>query len=490
MLFPILFFILLGCCTSWTVIQLFVLAKVGRPEQDVVQHHHTHTGIIPRIGGLGIISGFAAVYLLCFFLRDASDNHSLIHYAVFGGAVATFMLGLWDDFWPLGARVKLLSQVIIALVAHQCGLSIEGFRIPFTEVTMNLGPLSMLLTVFWFVAIMNLINLIDGLDGLAGGIGCMLMLMLAYLAISKGAMIPSILALGMIGALLGFLFHNFPPAKVYMGDSGAYTIGYVIAALSLLNAEKGAVLAALLGPSLALALPIADVSYAILRRSLQGLPLFRADRGHIHHHLMRGGLDHTKTVLVLYGLSLLALFAGLLLFIQRGRHLPILLGACFFLILIFVRRKKVSIAAAKDQLIEVIESRPDTQKAILLKNRFVQQVDATPTGEDFWTQYQDMLKAFGFCQAALTWGEARRAFTETAEVSPAATGVRELTLPLRGATPGELVLSINRTNCSVRRFHLLADIALEAWSQGSARWKVVHGEALAFSGGEGSTQSG
>jgi UDP-GlcNAc:undecaprenyl-phosphate GlcNAc-1-phosphate transferase len=490
MLFPILFFILLGCCTSWTVIQLFVLAKVGRLERGAVQHHHTHTGVIPRIGGLGIISGFAVVYLLCFFLRDASDNHSLMHYAVFGGAVATFLLGLWDDFWPLGARVKLLSQVIIALVAHQCGLSIDTVRIPFTEVMLSLGPASMLLTVFWFVAIMNLINLIDGLDGLAGGIGCMLMLLLAYLAISKGAMIPSILALGMIGALLGFLFHNFPPAKVYMGDSGAYTIGYVIAALSLLNAEKGAVLAALLGPSLALALPIADVSYAILRRSLQGLPLFRADRGHIHHHLMRGGLDHTKTVLVLYGLSLLALFAGLLLFVQQGRHLPVLLGALFCAVLILLRGKRLSIAAAKDQLIEVIESRPDTQKAILLKNRFVQEVDATSTGEDFWTQYQDMLKAIGFCQAELTWGEARRAYTETAEVSPAATGVRELTLPLRGATPGELVLSINRTNCSVRRFHLLADIALEAWSQGSARWQVVHGEALAFSGGEGSTQSG
>jgi UDP-GlcNAc:undecaprenyl-phosphate GlcNAc-1-phosphate transferase len=115
MLFPILFFILLGCCTSWTVIQLFVLAKVGRLERGAVQHHHTHTGVIPRIGGLGIISGFAVVYLLCFFLRDASDNHSLMHYAVFGGAVATFLLGLWDDFWPLGARVKLLSQVIIAL---------------------------------------------------------------------------------------------------------------------------------------------------------------------------------------------------------------------------------------------------------------------------------------------------------------------------------------------------------------------------------------
>jgi hypothetical protein len=163
------------------------------------------------------------------------------------------------------------------------------------------------------------------------------------------------------------------------------------------------------------------------------------------------------------------------------------MGACFFVILIFIRRKKISIAEAKDQLIEVIESRPDTQKAILLKNRFVEEAGSSSSVEDLWTQYQELLRAIGFCAAELTWGEARHSFTEQAQ---AAVGMRSLALPLRGATRGELVLSINRTNCSVRRFHLLADIALEAWSQGSARWQVVHGEALAFSGGEGSTQSG
>ena len=105
--------------------------------------------------------------------------------------------------------------------------------------------------MFWFVAVMNLINLIDGLDGLAGGIGLMLMILLAYLGLQQNMSFPSILAFGMIGAILGFLIHNFPPAKCFMGDSGAYLIGYMIAALSLLNSQKGAVMAAMVGPIMA-----------------------------------------------------------------------------------------------------------------------------------------------------------------------------------------------------------------------------------------------
>ena len=119
---------------------------------------------------------------------------------------------------------------------------------------------------------MNLINLIDGLDGLAGGVGFMLMILLVILSIEKGIGISTFLSVGMAGAILGFLIHNFPPARVYMGDSGAYTIGFVIAALALMNFQKGAVVAALLGPMIALALPILDVTFAIVRRGYKDYP--------------------------------------------------------------------------------------------------------------------------------------------------------------------------------------------------------------------------
>jgi UDP-GlcNAc:undecaprenyl-phosphate GlcNAc-1-phosphate transferase len=176
---------------------------------------------------------FAFIYL------DARDNKSLIHYGIFVGAAASFLLGFIDDFHPLGAKVKLLSQIIIGVIAHQCGLSIDRVAIPFTDVVVQFGFFSMWVTVIWIVAIMNLINLIDGLDGLAGGVGLLLMGLLGFLAYESGVAISFVLALGMVGSIFGFLFHNFPPAKVYMGDSGAYLIGFVIAALSLINYREG-----------------------------------------------------------------------------------------------------------------------------------------------------------------------------------------------------------------------------------------------------------
>jgi len=166
-LFPILFLILLGCFCSWLTIYCLLGFGFGRGGSSEPQHHHTHTGVIPRIGGVGIITGFAIIYLLCFLFLDETDNKSLIHYAVFGGGFAAFLLGFVDDFFPLGAKVKLLAQIVIAMAAHECGLSIETLSLPIIGYVPDLGVLGLGLTVFWFVAMMNLINLIDGLDGLA-----------------------------------------------------------------------------------------------------------------------------------------------------------------------------------------------------------------------------------------------------------------------------------------------------------------------------------
>ena len=341
-----MFFILLGCFVSWLVTNLLLSARFVEKESRGTQHHHTHSGSIPRIGGVGIVTALGVVYLLCFIFLDDRDNTSLIHYAVAAGAVGAFALGFIDDFRPLSAKTKLAAQIALALLAYYSGLSIERVGVPFTEIQINLGIFGIGVTVFWFVAIMNLMNLIDGLDGLAGGIGLMLMLLLVYLSFHKGSQISGILALGMTGALVGFLFHNFPPARVYMGDSGAYLIGYVIAALALMNAEKGAVLAALLAPTLALALPIADVGFAMLRRSLQGLPIFRPDREHIHHRLLRSGFSSRNAVLVLYGFSLLAFF-GYFSFYLAGAIFAALFWFCLCAFIIgAARAKNVSFNAA------------------------------------------------------------------------------------------------------------------------------------------------
>ena len=332
MVAPLLFLVLLGSFVSWLITYALLVVRFGNGGNRNAQHHHTHKGVIPRIGGIGMVTAFGLIYLLCFIFLDSDDNASLMHYSVAAGGVGAFLLGFVDDFRPISAKFKFIVQILLALLAYQSGLSIKFVGVPFTDILIDFHIFGVFLTVFWFVAIMNLINLIDGLDGLAGGIGLMLMLLLVYLSLQKGMLIPAILSIGMVGALLGFLFHNFPPAKVYMGDSGAYLIGYLIAAFSLMNAEKGTVLAALLAPMLALALPIADVAFAMLRRGIQGLPMFRPDREHIHHQLLRTGLSHRNAVLVLYCISLLALFGGILVFTWQGRFLPLFLGFAFNLL--------------------------------------------------------------------------------------------------------------------------------------------------------------
>ena len=479
MFFPVLFFLLLGCFVSWLAIFLMLQAGFGRSAGARAQHHHTHAEAVPRIGGAGIMLGFAVVYLLCFYQLDDLDNESLLHYAVFAGAAGAFLLGFIDDFRPLGAKVKLLAQIIIAMLAHECGLSIERVNLPFFGLV-DLGIFSVALTVIWFVAMMNLINLIDGLDGLAGGIGLMLMALLAYLGFHEGLALSTILALGMVGAILGFLFHNFPPAKVYMGDSGAYLIGYTIAALALLNSQKGTVAAALIAPVLALALPIADVAFAMLRRGIKGLPLFRPDRSHIHHRLIRAGLSHRNTVLILYAVSLLALGAGLLAFSAQGRFLPIFLGFAFVVILITLRGQKITIQGVRDMFSDSINARQDTRNALFLRDWFIVEAERADSGQHLWSDYHFILKKMGFCRAELAIGEEERRFFVPNTPHENVEALLRSELELRGAAPGILRLYADRDHFSDRQFFIIADIAAESWTRAAARWQEINDGPLTF----------
>jgi len=479
-LFPVLFFVLLGCFTSWLVVHCLLEAGFGQSGEAEPQHHHTHTGVIPRIGGVGIICGFAVTYLLTFLFLDDLDNKSLVHYAVFGGGFGAFLLGFIDDFKPLGAKLKLLAQIIIAMAAHECGLSIEKLTIPFVGVVPDLGIFSLILTVAWFVAMMNLINLIDGLDGLAGGVGLMLMSMLAFLGMQNGIAFSIILAIGMAGAILGFLFHNFPPAKVYMGDSGAYLIGYVIAALALVNSEKGTVLAAMVAPVLALALPIADVAFAMLRRAIKGLPLFRPDRNHIHHRLIRSGLSHRGTVLVLYGVSLCALVGGLLVFASQGRYLAILLGFAFVVILLTFRGQKITVSSLQMLLSDSLQARKDTRNALYLKDWFISEAERADSAKNLWSDYRFVLKKMGVCRAEMKIGEETRSYfvPNTAHEDEALLWVE--THLVRGAAEAELTLYAEKDGFSERQFNLICDIAAEAWGKAGVKWKEVNDCPLDF----------
>jgi len=315
-----------------------ILRNRSRFAQRAPDLHHTHKTPIPRLGGLALAAAFLGVeaFVAVFFPEQGMARE---RWVVMGSSLAMFGLGLWDDLRPLGAKRKLLCQLLIAAVVCSFGIGIQTFKIPFTGTIINLSAWGVLLTMLWLVAMTNLINLIDGVDGLAGGISLMLMALLAFVGYQHGF---GLIACGMVGALLGFLWFNFPPAKIYLGDGGAYFLGFQIGLLTLVSSQKGTVVAALVAPLFVMALPIVDTTLAIVRRGLRGLPIFRPDRKHIHHRLMDMGLSRRKVVLSLYAVTLIFLGMGFTVFMSDGYWIPALLGLALLLMLLCAGRLSFS----------------------------------------------------------------------------------------------------------------------------------------------------
>jgi UDP-GlcNAc:undecaprenyl-phosphate GlcNAc-1-phosphate transferase len=322
---PLMLSCLAGVVVGVAVIALILRMgrRMGLPRRDG-ELHHTSGVQKSRLGGVALAAAFVSVFLLFTVLNGGQHEAATQQWAIAAASLAMFGLGLWDDLFALGARRKLIGQLAIATAAYWLGIEINKFQIPFTSHIIELGFWSWPITVFWLVALTNLINLIDGVDGLAGGICLMLMILLTYVGGGAGPM--SFVAAGMAGALLGFLWFNFPPARIYMGDGGAYFLGFLVACLTISSSQKGTIFAALTAPLFVLALPILDTALAILRRGLRGLPLFRADRSHIHHHLLDSGLSRRRVVLVTYAFTAIFLGLGFVAFWWHGEHLAILLG--------------------------------------------------------------------------------------------------------------------------------------------------------------------
>lgn len=300
---------------------------LDRPDERRKQHAH----VVSRLGGLPIfitlMIGFGAAIWKLPEMFDRWWPVILTNIIVFG-------IGFADDLKPLGAKVKFFVQISAACLLFFFGVEIGELTNPFTGGVIDLGGWSFPLTVVWLVAIPNLINLIDGMDGLAGGFGMFLCLTLAFVGHYNGKPDTVFVTVAMSGALAGFLFFNFPPAKIFLGDGGAYLIGFFIASASLVNSQKGSVMAALLVMVLALGVPILDTLFAIVRRAIRGVPVFRADAEHIHHRLMLIGFSKTRALIAMYSVTAVLSLLGIAIFLRRGLALPIA-GSVLALLAIF-----------------------------------------------------------------------------------------------------------------------------------------------------------
>ncbi|MEH7381361.1 MraY family glycosyltransferase [Bacillus sp. JJ1533] len=278
--------------------------KIGATDKP--NHRKVHQKIMPRLGGLAIFAGVVAGYF-----AGGLYNEKVTGITV--GAIIIVIIGILDDKYELSAKVKFLGQIIAALVIVSTGLKIDFLSIPFLVERLDLGWLSYPITVFWIVGITNAINLIDGLDGLAAGISSIGIAAIAVMAAFAGKELILVLSLILLGSTIGFLFYNFHPAKIFMGDTGALFLGYSISILSLLGLYKSVTLFSFIIPIIILGVPVFDTAFAIVRRVLNKKPISAPDKQHLHHRILALGLSHRNTVIVIYGFGILfAVFAILL----------------------------------------------------------------------------------------------------------------------------------------------------------------------------------
>jgi UDP-GlcNAc:undecaprenyl-phosphate/decaprenyl-phosphate GlcNAc-1-phosphate transferase len=260
---------------------------------DEPRERGLHQMPTPRLGGLAILAGILAAGLV--WLPDDRQTHGIL-----AGAAVIVAVGVADDLLDLSADVKLVGQVLAAVIPVASGVRVETMTLPFLG-HLDLGTLSYPLTVIGIVAVMNMVNFIDGIDGLAAGVCTIAGITFAVIALSLDRNAAGVLAMLTAGAALGYLRHGFHPASIFLGDSGSNLLGYMLAAVAVQGALKTNAVVALVFPLVILAVPILDSSFVIAKRIKYGKPVYVADSWHFHHRFANIGFSQRRTVVYLYG---------------------------------------------------------------------------------------------------------------------------------------------------------------------------------------------
>lgn len=274
------------------------LGIVDKPDKRKV-----HKKLIPRMGGLAIIVSFF-VGIIIFKLWDYNYVYSLNLWLVLIGVLLIVILGMLDDKYMLSAKIKFSVQIIATLIVVIGGVEVNVLTLPLFNIgEIDLGIFSIPFTVLWILGITNAMNLIDGLDGLSSGISIISLSSILFISFMTGNQFIYLTSLVLIVSTLGFMKYNFYPAKVFMGDTGSLFLGFMIGMITVISYKDVAVFSVLV-PLFVLAVPIGDTILAILRRLINKKPIGEADKNHLHHCLMKIGLSHRSTVLLIYLISI------------------------------------------------------------------------------------------------------------------------------------------------------------------------------------------
>ncbi len=312
---------LLAFITSFVMVPYTIklAKKVGAI--DYPSERRVNKRPVPRIGGIAVIAGFlvSAIYLIITMAIEGNldlngqENYKMKLLGFLLGIIVLSIFAYADDVKTLKPWQKLIGQVLAALIVYFFGIRIDTIN----EIVIH-PVLNFILTIGWIVGITNAINLIDGLDGLSSGVSLISCIsLLIIFSTNDSPLISIILITALAGAIGGFLPFNVNPAKTFIGDVGAQFLGFSLATISILGVAKTVTLVVLIAPILVLALPIFDTLFAIIRRIVKGKSLkavFQADKGHLHHRLMKRGFSQKQAVAILYGASAsLGMFAVILI---------------------------------------------------------------------------------------------------------------------------------------------------------------------------------
>jgi UDP-GlcNAc:undecaprenyl-phosphate GlcNAc-1-phosphate transferase len=268
-----------------------------------------HKQPMVRLGGVAIFVGTLVALLVVWWLGGFGIQTPQKEYEIWGvaiGGIAFFLIGLADDLLTLPAITRLIAQLLVAGLVWQSGVQIKFLTMPFMDLVQLHDWISLPITVFWLVGMANAINMIDGLDGLAAGVSGIAAFVMLIVTLFMHQPAAALIAAALAGGALAFLRYNFNPAQIFMGDGGAYFMGFTLAGVGIIGLVKSVTTVAVLLPYLILAVPILDIFTVVVARLRRGKSPFAADKRHLHHRLLRAGLSQRLAVLFIYSLTLWA----------------------------------------------------------------------------------------------------------------------------------------------------------------------------------------
>ena len=353
---------------------------------------HIHNRPVPRLGGAAVFVSFLVTIGVAFFAKDLlsvprTPGQSLLP-VVFCGATLIWLLGLLDDVWHMRASYKLIIQVLVAAGVYSLGFQIRFISFPILGI-LDIGDYSVVFTVLWIVGAINAVNLIDGIDGLCSGVVLCCLLGIFTMATIFGTESGMVVCSALIGSVLMFFVFNFSPASVFLGDSGSYFLGFMVAVLPIFTAAESS------SPGVFhiafiffLIVPFLDTVLTVVRRFIMGIPMATPDRGHLHHNLLDRKYTHKKITITVSLISIIFVIAGITTAI--GGHVQSILAilaamaaSCFLLHLCGITSLKAL----------TVRQESHTTKAVLLKEHapaLFQEI----IGAADWTRTQEILDGF------------------------------------------------------------------------------------------------